>query len=103
MSQDDLLQKYNLKLEPSQVEIGKTYPLYGMITNIINETFEDFTIEVNYQIILKCFVKDANSVNIIKERAFEPGIFVTEITSTEPVSGNCGTIVFGKKHHNEMV
>lgn len=103
MSQDDLLQKYNLRIEPSEIQIGKTYPLYGMVTKIIDESLENFTIELNYQITLKCFVKNAQSVDTIKERAFEPGIFVTEITSVEPVAGNCGTIVFGRKQHDEMV
>lgn len=103
MSKNELFDKFGLQVQEGQVEVGRIYPLYGMITKIIDETFENFTIEINHGIVLNCFIKEKDSVDKIKERAFEPGIFITEITGLEPVSGKCNTIVFGRKQNIELV
>lgn len=103
MSNDNLLNRLGMTLAYGEVEVGKTYPLYGMVTKIIDEKMDDFTIQVNHKIVLKCSIQDENFVNQIKERAFEPGIFIATITQTEPVSGDCSTIVFGRKKLEEVV
>lgn len=97
MSDNDFFRKHNLTVQTGDVEIGHVYPLYGMVTKIIDETFENFTIQLNWDTTLRCTLKDPGSVETIKSRAFEPGIFVSEITSVKPLSGNCTTIVFGRK------
>jgi hypothetical protein len=102
MTDDDFLGKYNITVEPGEVEVGKTYPLYGIVTNIIDDTFENYTIEINHSITLRCFLKSEESSDIIKERAFEPGIFITKITNSNPVEGECETIVFGKKSKDHL-
>lgn len=102
MSSDDFFEKYNLKPQPGEVEIGKVYPLYGIIMDILDDSFENFTIEITGGVRLRCSLKDQEAINKIKERAFEPGIFVAEITDTEPVRGHCTTIVFGRKQHGEV-
>jgi hypothetical protein len=102
MSGNDFFDKYNLTVEVGDVEVGRVYPLYGMITKILDDSFDNFTIEIGGGISLRCALKDQDSIELIKERAFEPGIFVTEITNIEPVEGHCTTIVFGKKQHKEI-
>jgi hypothetical protein len=96
MSKDDFFKKYGLTVQPGEVQIGRVYPLYGAITEILDERLETFTIEINHGLILRCSIQDQDSIEKIKKRAFEPAIFVTEITSVEPVEGECTTIVFGK-------
>jgi hypothetical protein len=100
---EDFFNKYGLNIQEGQVEVGKVYPLYGIITSILDESFENFTVEVNSSIILRCNIDNEENVEVIKSRAFEPGIFVTEITGLEPVRGHCKTIVFGRKQETEMV
>jgi hypothetical protein len=102
MSDDDFFNKFGLTVEASEVEIGKIYPLYGMITQILNPSMENFTIEINSGLVLKCSINDEDSVEKIKERAFEPAIFVTQITSVNPVAGDCTTIIFGKRQHSQL-
>lgn len=101
MSKNDFFQKYNLTVEKGDVEIGRTYPLYGLITDILDDSLDNFTIQISGGVCLRCSLKDEAAIQTIKERAFEPGIFVAEITSVEPVEGNCSTIVFGKRQHGE--
>jgi hypothetical protein len=100
---EDFFSKYGLNVQEEDVEIGKVYPIYGVITSILDETFENFTVEINSSIILGCNIDNPENIEVIKSRAFEPGIFVTEITGLEPVRGHCKTIVFGRKQETEMV
>lgn len=97
MSENDLFDKFGLTVEAAEVEVGKMYPLYGYITQILNPDPQTFTIEINGGIILRCWIQDEESAEKLKERAFEPAIFVTTVTGLDPVKGDCTTIVFGKK------
>lgn len=117
--------------EASQLEVGESYPIYGCITNIIREDLEkgEVQVEINYSIELTLSLSDPDKLEIIKERAFEPGIFVTKITEklnsdgltstrhneetgeTEivettdgvPITGVCSTVVYGRKQHSGMM
>lgn len=91
------------KIEHREVEIGKTYPLYGYITKIIDDTFENFTVEINNGISLKCTFTAGDCRAQIKERAFEPGIFVARITGLNPVKGECGSMVFGPMVNTDLM
>lgn len=97
MSKNDFFQKYGLTVEAADVEIGKFYPLYGAITQILDPRLESFTIEINGGLVLRCSIQDQDAIETIKQRAFEPAIFLAEITNTEPVEGDCSTIIFGKR------
>jgi hypothetical protein len=68
-----------------------------MITDIRDHRLESFTIEINGGVVLKCSIEDDEAMEKIKERAFEPAIFLTQITGLEPVAGDCTTIIFGKR------
>lgn len=102
MSDNDFFTKFGLTVEASEVELGRVYPLYGTITQILDSRIETFTIEINGGLVLKCSIGDQDSVEKIKERAFEPAIFVTEITGLAPVSGDCTTIIFGKRQQSHL-
>jgi transcriptional regulator of NAD metabolism len=101
----DFFEKFGLQLGQGQVEIGKTYPVYGMIT-AIEEVREDFSVVaiINRNIRAILNIKSKENVDLLHNRVFEPGIFITTfdkiLTPTEenPVafSGEVSTVVFGK-------
>ena len=87
------------------LEVGKVYPIYGMITKFLETTTENDTrylwIVVNQNLKLRVIVGDEDKVNLLRERSFEPGIFVTEIVDLNvegyAYGGHCQTIIFGRK------
>lgn len=93
----DLLDKMGLLLNPAELEIGNTYPIYGMITKIIDETPGKVVVELNFNIRAILNITDEKNLQTIRERSFDPGIFVSTIVSNEPVVIECDTIVFGKR------
>lgn len=103
---ENALEKMGLEVKTeslSNLEIGKVYPIYGMVTKFISETPGDVRIEVNYNMELTLFIDDLDKINTIKERAFEPGIFIVVINEIDAqnenhyIKGNCNTVVFGRK------
>lgn len=99
---DNFFEKFGCEVKEAEVEVGQSYPIYGMITKIIDDTLDNFTIEVNSYIQLKCQLNNVESIEKIKERSFEAGIFVTTVTSLGPIRGDCTTIIFGKKQAIEV-
>lgn len=105
-TEKDLLSPSELKLEYREVEVGEVYPLYGYITKIIEENGNNLTIEVNNNIELKLLsIDDVGKINIIKERVFEPAIFVSKINDSKDnrLFGECSVVIFGKSNSNNMV
>lgn len=98
MSDENIFDKYKLEVTAGEVEVGQTYPIYGMITKILEDTPGNVIVELNYSIIANLSVPTEDKVNILKERAFEPGIFVSTVKTKDPqVEVDCSTVVFGKK------
>lgn len=96
--QDDLFEDNGLKVARSKVEVGKTYPIYGMITKILDEQPEKIVVELNFQIQAELKYKSLDQLTLLKERVFETGIFVAKIQETEPkVVVNCKKVIFGKR------
>jgi hypothetical protein len=96
---EDFFTKTGTTLDYTPAEnllIGQVYPIYGMITQVLADEPEGFRLRVNDSIDLVCNIGDPANIEKVKSRAFEPGIFVTEITSIEPLQGRCTTIVFGR-------
>jgi hypothetical protein len=94
----DLFEEYGLKVASGEVEIGRTYPIFGMITRLIDETPGQVVAEINYNIVAKMQIAEVDKINILKERAFESGIFLAKITSNAPiVEADCQTVIFGKR------
>ena len=104
--ESDFFEKHGLEVQGTEVEVGQTYPIYGMITAFISEDLEnEVIVEVNQNLNIKVMISEEDKLNILKERSFEPGIFVTEITENEkglPIKGLCKTVVFGKKKYIEV-
>lgn len=76
-------------------KVGETVPLYGMITNILAETENTLVVEINYNIKLTINNTTKDHIKTIKERIFEPGIFVSTITNVFDDLGE------SKTHHYE--
>lgn len=94
----NFFEKFGYEVKFGDVEIGTTYPLYGMITKILDETPGNVIVELNFSIKAKMSIPDQEKINLLKERAFEPGIFVSTVTVKEPkIEVDCSTVVFGKR------
>lgn len=94
----NFFEKFGYEVKFGEVEIGTTYPLYGMITKVLDDTPGKVIVELNFNIRANMSIPDAEKINLLKERAFEPGIFVSTVTQKEPrIEVDCTTVVFGKR------
>ncbi len=94
----NFFEKFGLEVSTGEVEIGSTYPIYGMITKLIDDTPGNVVVEINFSIRANMAIPEAAKVEILKERAFEPGIFVSTVVSkTEGIVVDCSTVVFGRR------
>lgn len=97
-SGQNFFEKFGLEVSTGKVEIGQTYPIYGMITKMINDTPGNVIVEINFNITANMSIPDTEKVELLKERAFEPGIFVSTVKSNENgIEVDCSTVVFGKR------
>lgn len=96
--ESNFFEKFGLEVATGEVEIGQTYPIYGMITKLLDETPGSVVVELNFSIRANMVIPDQKKINLLKERAFEPGIFVSTVRSKEDgIEVDCSTVVFGKK------
>ena len=94
----NFFEKFGLEVAAGEVEIGQTYPIYGMITKILDDTPGRVMVEINFSIRANMAIPDSDKINLLKERAFEPGIFVSTVTSKEEgIKVDCSTVVFGRR------
>ena len=94
----NFFEKFGLEVANGEVEVGQTYPIYGMITKIINDTPGKVVVELNFSIEANMTIPDETKVNLLKERAFEPGIFVSTVKAKEEgIQVDCSTVVFGRR------
>lgn len=97
-NEGDFFDQLGLEVKHGDVEIGTTYPIFGMITRILNETPGNVIVEINYSIVANMNVSDPARVEVLKERAFESGIFVSTVVAKEPqVEVDCQVVIFGRK------
>ena len=97
-TKDNPLSKLGVSVEYGNVEVGQTYPIYGAITEILNDTPGSVVVTVNYNIQLNMQIEDAEKIELLKDRAFDVGIFVSTITQIgDTIRGDCTTVVFGKR------
>lgn len=102
--EQNFFEKFGLEVSTGDVEIGKTYPIYGMITNILSDR-GTISVEINFSIVASMNIQDEEKIEVLKERAFEPGIFISTVTNKDPdgaIEVDCQTVVFGRKHHQEI-
>jgi hypothetical protein len=94
----NFFEKFGCEVQFGDVEVGTTYPLYGMITKVLDDTPGHVVVEINFSIEATMMIPDPAKVELLKERAFEPGIFVSTVTKKDPkIAVDCSTVVFGKK------
>lgn len=94
----NFFEKFGLEVAAGEVEIGRTYPIYGMITKLLNDAPGKVVVEINFSIRAHMSIPDQDKIELLKERAFEPGIFVSKILSKEDgVTVDCSTVVFGRR------
>jgi hypothetical protein len=94
----NFFEKLGCEVKSGDVEVGNTYPLYGMITKILDETPGHVVVEINFSITANMSIPDRDKIELLKERAFEPGIFVSTVTTKDPrIEVDCSTVVFGKR------
>lgn len=99
-NEENFFEKFGLEVSSGEVEVGKTYPIYGMITKIMDETPGNVTVELNFSIRANMTIPNREKVELLKERAFEPGIFISTVVSKEEgVTVDCQTVVFGKRQN----
>ena len=107
----NLFESMGLEIQSSKVEVGKSYPIYGMVTDIL-ENVNSLYVVVNYHIKLKIEKATEDKVNLLRERALDPGIFVVTITEMSEqdefleenitIFGDCSTIIYGKRPEVEV-
>jgi hypothetical protein len=96
--EQNFFEKHGLEVTSGEVEIGQTYPIYGMITKLLDETPGKVLVEINFSIRASMSIPDQDKIEILKQRAFEPGIFVSTVTSKENgIAVDCSTVVFGRR------
>ena len=96
--ENNFFEKHGLEVVAGDVEVGNTYPIYGMITKILDDTPGQVVVQLNFNIEASMCIPDQSRIEILKQRAFEPGIFVSKITSKENgITVECTTVVFGKR------
>jgi hypothetical protein len=95
---DDITLKYE---DVANLEEGKIYPFYGVITKILEEEDEIITkFQLNFESIVSVDLRGQKDYSdTIKQRIFEPGIFMSTFHGVEGGVPNlsCSTIIFGKR------
>lgn len=98
--EQNFFEKFGLEVANGEVEVGQTYPIYGMITKLISDIPGEVIAEINFTIRANMAIPDKDKVELLKERAFEPGIFVSTVVSKENgIVVDCSTVVFGKRQN----
>jgi hypothetical protein len=96
---ENFFEKFGLEVSTGEVEVGSTYPIYGMITKMLDDTPGAVVAEINFSIRANMSIPDKDKIELLKQRAFEPGIFVSTIKSKDEsgICVDCSTVVFGRR------
>jgi hypothetical protein len=98
--EQNFFEKFGLEVTTGEVEIGQTYPIYGMITKLIDETPGSVVVEINFSIRANMAIPESSKIELLKQRAFEPGIFVSTVVAKEDgITVDCSTVVFGRRQN----
>jgi hypothetical protein len=101
---ENFFEKFGLEVQEGEVEVGKSYPIYGVITKFIDDTPGQVVVELNFKITAKLNVHEQDKVNTLKQRALEPGIFVVHVVSKNDheLVVECSTVIFGKRSNADQ-
>ncbi len=83
--------------DESELEIGKSYPLLGIITEVFTRSGGKTFIKINDNITARIFPKSADDdLETLREHAFETAIFNCRVLSKTPtILVECDSIIFG--------
>lgn len=107
--EETFFNKMGLEVTSGTPNEGDTHMIYGMITNVLSDTEEEFEVEINFSIKAKMHFVSHDKRELIKERSFEPGMFnckftivrePKEVSVDDGVYGyetECSTVIFGRK------
>jgi hypothetical protein len=95
----------SLQIIADEVEVGKTYPIIGFISEFIDISDDQVVVQISFsnknpehKIRAHMTIPHADKIELLKQRAFEPGIFVSTIISKdEGIVVDCSTVLFGKQ------
>ena len=94
---ENLLENGTVAVPDTSLVVGRTYPILGTITAIEPGSDGELVAIINKSIVAKIGVSDLKVIDVLKQRAFETGIFVCTITSTDPnLEVKCQAAIFGK-------
>lgn len=86
------------EVKQGEVDVGETYPLYGMITKFLDDTPGRLLVEINYSTLAELNVSDPKMIDTLKARAFDPAIFVSKVLTKSPeIRVECTSVIFGKR------
>ena len=95
--EDESLEGFGLKVAHGRVEVGNTYPIFGMITKLLEGEDGEVLVELNNNIHAKMSITDPERLAVLRKKAFETGIFISRVVATEPVlEVECRAVIFGK-------
>lgn len=93
----NFFEKFGLKVCTGEVEVGEIYPIFGSITKIVDEAPGSITVEINHSIRAYMTIPDAEKIELLKQRAFDPGIFISTVLSkNDVIEVECSTVIFGR-------
>lgn len=71
-------------MNPEELVVGQIYPIYGMVTSILEESDTLFTVVINFD--YKATMKPLPELkDVIKNRLYQPGIFMSKLTAKNDV------------------
>ena len=76
-------QKLEVTLDTCDAEIGKSYPIYGSLTNVWQGVPGMLIAEIEHSTIAVIMDADEKFAEDLKKRLFEPGIFVSKVLLLE--------------------
>src|SRR5687767_9721388 len=94
----NFFEEFGLEVSEGSVEVGRTYPIFGIITRLVDDTPGSVVVEINYNIRARMNVPDREKVEVLKERMFESGIFISTVMTKEPgIEVDCRLVIFGRR------
>jgi hypothetical protein len=98
----NLFEDLGLSVQFGDVELGQVYPIYGLITKFVSDEPGNIIVRINENIEATMNVGEQDKIDTLKNRSFDPGIFVCTITEIgQVIKADCSTVIFGK--NNNMV
>lgn len=80
-------------------QIGDTCRLYGVITNVVEKSEGMIEVEIDSSICAYFTTTNRRDIEFVKERAFEPAIFICRVLSKDAAKAivDCRTMLSGKR------